>query len=184
MSACNKFGESILHIACKQSSLETVRFLIGHGADLSITDDYGRTPLHDACWRAQPDFNIVSLILSINANLLLQSDKWGFSPLMYTNRDHWSHWCSFLHYYRNSLWPLNTTEAAGKAAADAGPNAWAAAASEVRQGLLDAPVEARQSQAENEKQHQRQGQQQTTTEPSAEKPQHHGDCFSSSSSSS
>jgi len=106
MSACNKFCESILHVACKRSNFETVQFLLSHGADLSITDDYGRTPLHDACWRPEPDFGIVSLLLTLQPSLIVQCDKWGFTPLMYIGKSHWTPWCSFLYYHQHVLFPI------------------------------------------------------------------------------
>ena len=105
MSACNKFGESILHLACKRASFETVRFLLSHGADLSVRDDYGRTPMHDACWRPEPDFALVSLLLTLSPSLLMRCDKWGFTPLMYITQEQWTPWCSFLYYHQALLYP-------------------------------------------------------------------------------
>ena len=52
MSACNRFSESIVHIACRRSDYEVVEYIVKNGGDCCIVDDYGRTPLHDACWRA------------------------------------------------------------------------------------------------------------------------------------
>lgn len=56
MNASNRYGESLFAMACRRGSVEVVRFLI-HEAKvrLDIQDDYGRTPLHDACWTALPN---------------------------------------------------------------------------------------------------------------------------------
>ena len=32
---------------------------------LRIKDGYGCTPLHDACWRGTPEYNIVELLLGM-----------------------------------------------------------------------------------------------------------------------
>jgi Ankyrin repeats (3 copies) len=54
MNACNRFGESILHMAARMGALEMVEFMVAAtGSEvggLCISDDYGRLPLHDACW--------------------------------------------------------------------------------------------------------------------------------------
>jgi len=51
MQACNKFGESLVHMACRRGFSDVVSFLL-HEAKVSlrVKDDYGRTPFHDACW--------------------------------------------------------------------------------------------------------------------------------------
>jgi hypothetical protein len=46
MSACNRFSESIVHMACRRAELDVVQFILTHGGDVNIVDDYGRTPLH------------------------------------------------------------------------------------------------------------------------------------------
>jgi Ankyrin repeats (3 copies) len=58
MNACNRFGESILHMAARMGALEMVEFMVAASISatgsevggLCISDDYGRLPLHDACW--------------------------------------------------------------------------------------------------------------------------------------
>lgn len=106
MAACNKHGESLLHKACRIGSSESVRFLLSHGANLNITDDQGRCPAHDVCWRAEPDFDIVLQLLELQPQLLFKADKRGFTPLMYIRRDQWLDWCCFLYHHRNNFWPV------------------------------------------------------------------------------
>ena len=49
LMCCNKFGESVLHTACRYGRIEMVQFILDHqeGGTLWCCDDYGRTPLHD-----------------------------------------------------------------------------------------------------------------------------------------
>lgn len=104
-SACNKFGESIVHLACRRSSFEAVEFILNNVEELCIRDDYGRNPLHDACWRTYPDFRIVSLILDRNADLIRMQDIRGSTPLDYVRKDHHSLWCEFLYRNKEKYWP-------------------------------------------------------------------------------
>lgn len=44
-----RFGERPLHYACTHGCYKIVEFLLSKEADLKVTDDKGRTPLHNAC---------------------------------------------------------------------------------------------------------------------------------------
>lgn len=105
MSACNRHSESIVHMACRRSDLDIVLFLLEHGADISIVDDFGRTPLHDACWRPEPRFDIVALIMEANIDLIRYSDVRGSTPLNYVRQEHWIQWCAFLFHMMEKHWP-------------------------------------------------------------------------------
>ena len=109
MSACNQFSESIVHLACRRSNLEVVEFLLTHGADLKLIDDYGRNPLHDACWRSEPHFEIVTMILDKDPSLLYMQDVRGCTPLQYVRREHWLLWCAYLYSKRNLYWCNSST---------------------------------------------------------------------------
>eukprot|EP01034_Spumella_vulgaris_P027493 gene27493-34217_t len=63
MSACNQFSESIVHLACRRSTPEVVHYLLTHISSDPLYDDYGRSILHDACWRPEPRFDIFALLL-------------------------------------------------------------------------------------------------------------------------
>ena len=43
MSACNRYGESIIHMACRRGNRQALAFLIQCGASVGVTDDFGRT---------------------------------------------------------------------------------------------------------------------------------------------
>lgn len=106
MSACNRFSESIVHMACRRSSKEVVEFLLEHGADIELIDDFGRTPLHDACWRPEPQFDVVTMICDRNLDLLRYSDLRGSIPLNYVREEHWVQWCGFLFNQIEKYWVL------------------------------------------------------------------------------
>lgn len=94
---CNKFGESLLHMACRRSNAQVVFFLL-HEANVSprIRDDYGRTPLHDACWRGNPEYEIVEMLLRKEPRLAFVEDIRGHKPFRYARKEHWPVWKEFL----------------------------------------------------------------------------------------
>lgn len=104
MSACNKFSESIVHMACRRSDFKIIDFILKNGGSLNIIDDYGRTPLHDACWSTEPRFDVVTLLLDYNVNLLRVCDVRGSTPLNYVRQEHWLEWCAFIFYLREKYW--------------------------------------------------------------------------------
>eukprot|EP00904_Undaria_pinnatifida_P003800 jgi/Undpi1/13420/HiC_scaffold_8.g03079.m1 len=63
MDASNKFGESLVHIACRRGNIDVLQFLLANGGTLTCCDDLGRFPLHEVCWAVQPRFDIVRLFL-------------------------------------------------------------------------------------------------------------------------
>lgn len=97
MQCCNSFGESLIHMACRRGFTDIVRFLIEEtGVTIRVRDDYGRTPIHDACWTPEPNFDLMDLLVSTEPDLLLMSDKRGHTPLQYVRKEHWETWNSFL----------------------------------------------------------------------------------------
>jgi len=97
LKCSNKFGESLLHMACRKGMIDVVDFFINQaGVPLSVRDDVGRSPLHDACWTSTPNFPIVRLILQKCPDLLYICDRRGHTPLSYVRRDQWIEWKSFL----------------------------------------------------------------------------------------
>ena len=63
---CNNYGESLVHMVCRRGDAKALKlfFFINHGANLQVSDDYSRTPLHDCCWAANPAFDVAEMILS------------------------------------------------------------------------------------------------------------------------
>ncbi|CAM9595036.1 unnamed protein product, partial [Ascophyllum nodosum] len=105
MGASNRFGESIVHLATRRGSVAVLQFLLSHSASLRICDDYGKTPMHDAFWTAEPRVDIVSMIMSIDWRLLRATDVRGATPLRYAKKRHWRMWCTFLDQVKDQYWP-------------------------------------------------------------------------------
>jgi len=95
--ACNRFGESLLHMACRRGFIKVVDFLVRKVAvPTRIRDDYGRTVLHDACWTPEPNFEMMDILLNEEPRLLFVTDKRGHQPLDYVRREHWRIWNEYL----------------------------------------------------------------------------------------
>jgi len=103
----NRFGESLMHLACRRGRTEMVRFMVeelpGGSQMLSITDDCNKTPLHDACWTPSPNFELVELILEHAPEQLLMKDIRGNTPFDYVRKDDYSLWLRFLWDRRSNL---------------------------------------------------------------------------------
>jgi ankyrin repeat protein len=106
LQVCNRFGESVVHSACRRSLARILQFLLQEAkVSVKVVDDYGRTPMHDACWTNRPNFDVVKILLSACPDLLLLADKRGFTPLQYVRKDLWGEWCQFLEDNKDNLMP-------------------------------------------------------------------------------
>jgi ankyrin repeat protein len=99
----NRFGESLLHMACRRGSVEVVQFFLECNVSINCVDDMGRTPLHDAMWNSVAQVELVDLIVSISPNLLFMSDIRGHTPLEYCRREHWFTWNKFLEARKENI---------------------------------------------------------------------------------
>ncbi|KAI2501371.1 hypothetical protein MHU86_13107 [Fragilaria crotonensis] len=102
---CNSFGESIVHMLCRRGDYKLLKLFKEHGCSLQVTDDFGRTPLHDACWTTEPPFDIVDMILTTDRRLLHLVDCRGSSPLSYVSRNNWEKWIAYLQSRADTYWP-------------------------------------------------------------------------------
>jgi len=97
LQCSNRFGETLVHMACRRGLIEVVTFFLQEAnVSLRVMDDYGRTPLHDACWSSSPNFPLVELLLDHDPEQLLVQDVRGHFPLTYTRKNHWEDWRKFL----------------------------------------------------------------------------------------
>jgi hypothetical protein len=101
---CNAFSESLVHIVCRRGRHDLLQLFFEAGCSLQCADDYGRTPLHDACWTAKPSFPTVELLLQQDSRLLYIKDARGALPLHYVHKDHWPAWISFLESRKDNFW--------------------------------------------------------------------------------
>jgi hypothetical protein len=94
---CNRFGESLIHMACRRGWTDLVKFLVLEaGCSLIVQDDYGRTPFHDACWTPEPNFKLVEFLMEQVPELLCITDVRGHTPFSYVRKAHWTVWRQFL----------------------------------------------------------------------------------------
>lgn len=102
MNACNRFGESILHLACRKGSADVLHLLAapvaqgGCACSLLVRDDYGRTILHDACWTVTPNWTLIQLLLKTAPVLWRVADVRGHLALQYVPKSVWPKWILFL----------------------------------------------------------------------------------------
>ena len=108
-NACNINGESIVHMVARRGDTEMLQVLLEDGgASVQVSDDMGRTPLHDVCWVADyPAFDAVELILQRDIRLLYIQDRRGSLPLNYVPRAHWSLWRDFLDQVADEYFPVD-----------------------------------------------------------------------------
>lgn len=103
--ACNKFGESLLHMACRRGDLATVKFLVFEAnVNVRVVDDFGRTALHDAVWTPTPNLEIMGTLLQVvHPSMILAEDVRGHTPFQYARKEHHTQWAEFLEEKRNLL---------------------------------------------------------------------------------
>ena len=107
MDCFNRFGESLLNMACRRGFESIVQFLMEReNVDVRICDDCGRTPLHDTCWNPTPQLNICKSIIEREPALLLISDRRGCTAFQYARKEHWPEWRKFLYDNRDCLTKL------------------------------------------------------------------------------
>jgi hypothetical protein len=111
MNCFNRFGESLLNIACRRGFQSIVRYLFDQ-PDISIRhrDDCGRTPLHDACWHPSPQLTICKWILETDPVLYFIKDRRGCTAFQFARPEHWPIWRQFLLDNRESLDGLTDPE--------------------------------------------------------------------------
>ena len=105
MNACNRFGESIMHMACRRGDLDIIRFLLFEAhVPIETRDDFGRTPLHDAIWTSKPNLEVMDVLITVAPpEILLARDVRGHTPFHYARKEHWDKWMKFLEERREVL---------------------------------------------------------------------------------
>lgn len=105
MQTSNKWGESLLHTACRRGFTEIVQFFLYEaGVCPRIRDDMGRTPMHDACWSScAPNHDLMRMLIETAPEMLLSRDSRGHTPFDYARREHWPNWVIFLNENRQFI---------------------------------------------------------------------------------
>jgi hypothetical protein len=107
-NACNKFGESVVHVVCRRGNHTMLQLLLDAGCSVQVCDDFGRTPLHDACWTSEPNFELISMLLDQDPWLLSLKDRRGTTPLGYVKYDsHCRLWREYLSKVADNYWPAH-----------------------------------------------------------------------------
>jgi Ankyrin repeats (3 copies) len=103
---CNARGESLLHACSRKGETEYLRIMLEDAkSTVQVADDYGRTPLHDCLWSAEPSFDKVKLLLDRDVHLMQLADARGALPFSYTRQEHWGLWNQFLDDIKDCYWP-------------------------------------------------------------------------------
>lgn len=98
LDACNKFGESLIHMACRRGDVRIVRYLIEEAkVRVDVRDDFGRNILHDATWTSSCNLEVVDVLLKVvPPEYWIMEDQRGHTPFEYARREHWGPWLKYL----------------------------------------------------------------------------------------
>lgn len=111
LQCCNRFGESLIHMACRRGFYSVVRFMVEEAnVSLYVKDDYGRTPMHDACWAPSPNFSLMELLIKHAPEQLFLADVRGHTPLSYVRKHDWAEWKRFLSERESLLVPKESKD--------------------------------------------------------------------------
>lgn len=92
---------------CRQRNHEMLGLLLEAGCSVQVCDDFGRTPLHDACWTSSPNFELISMLLDQDPWLLCLQDCRGSTPLGYVkDHSHYRLWIEYLDQVADKYWPF------------------------------------------------------------------------------
>jgi hypothetical protein len=116
---CNAYAESLVHMVSRRGDAKGLQILIDNGCNLQVADDYGRTPLHDCCWAADPAFDVAELIMAVDPRLFYMTDLRGSVPLSYVRKEHWPLWIDYLESKKDMLWPKRSVKTDGAEGAPA-----------------------------------------------------------------
>jgi ankyrin repeat protein len=100
-------------VSCTTSSSLSYQMLrilldVGHCDVTNCVDDFGRTPLHDACWSIHPCWDTITTLLSMDRTLLLLRDCRGALPLSYIPKQREQEWLEYLSTQKDYLFPVLT----------------------------------------------------------------------------
>jgi ankyrin repeat protein len=104
----NYYGESLIHLVCRLGSFELLNIMLDCGSSVQVCDDYGRTPLHDACWSNQVSMDVVTLLLKKDRHLLFMADCRDTVPLQYVPKQSWAIWREYIDTIIEEIFPVRS----------------------------------------------------------------------------
>jgi len=98
LQARNQFGENLLHLACRMGiSRDVLDFLLEDAkVPLNVRDRFGRTPLHNSCMSALPNFDNIDFVIMHAPRMLLFEDDNGKIPFELIPQRCFERWTRFL----------------------------------------------------------------------------------------
>jgi hypothetical protein len=114
-NACNQFGDSLVHKVCRLlGDYDLFQVVFQAGCSLQCADDYGRTPMHDACWSADPSFGVFETLMQEDIHMFYMQDNRGFLPLSYISAEHKKDYINFLDAVKDVYWPVRSVARDGE----------------------------------------------------------------------
>jgi hypothetical protein len=113
-NACNQYGESLIHKVCRRGDCGLLDIFVECGADFQISDDAGRTPMHDACWGAKPSFGVIEILMKHDIRMFHLKDKGGYLPLSYVREGSRKNYINFFDSVKDVYWPMRNVTMDGE----------------------------------------------------------------------
>lgn len=106
---CNEYNHSILHRICNLGNVALLDVLLENSDGYKVVqtaDDFGRTPLHEACSSPkEPSFTVIETLLMHDPHLFYMSDASGILPLELVEPEYWYDYLQFLQNHIDRYWP-------------------------------------------------------------------------------
>jgi hypothetical protein len=98
LQARNQFGENLVHLSCRMGiSRDVLEFLVDDAkVPLNVRDRFGRTPLHNSCMSALPNFDNIDFVIMHAPRQLLFEDDNGKIPFELIPQRCFERWTRFL----------------------------------------------------------------------------------------
>lgn len=103
-TAANSCGHTLLHCAARMGDVEVARFLVEGGADPALTDESGKTALHDACWSVELNPAMLILLADGDPRLFCATDRFNATPLEYCHPGMHKEMCHFVTSMQPHWW--------------------------------------------------------------------------------
>jgi hypothetical protein len=102
-------------MVCRRGDATLLKILLSDDVktELHVADDYGRTPMHDACWASEMAKDVLNMILQQNTveniHMFYMEDARGSLPLSYVHKTQYAEWIQFIDEVKDKYWPIVTS---------------------------------------------------------------------------